>query len=85
MREEKKRYTDVESRRRQKNQLIPEEFPEGAYGSTINEHQPVQAKSTPWQPGQYRDSAYVYPDKDQHDDLPRQTPGAHPIHDEEDA
>lgn len=78
-----KRYNDVESVKRMKNQLIPEEFPEGAYGSSINKDEPVEAKSTPWQEGQYRESAYVFPHKTQHDNLPRQADGAHPIHDEE--
>lgn len=62
--------------------LIPEEFPEGAFGSAANKGAPVEGKSTPWDLGQYRDSAYVYADKEQHDDLARQTPGAHPLHDE---
>ena len=82
MREEKRKYYDMISSRRKKNQLIPEEFPEGAYGSAINEAVPVEGKSTPWEEGQYRESAYVFPHKSQHDDLPRQADGAHPIHDE---
>ena len=63
-------------------EIIPEEFPEGPFGSPINRHEKVVGKSTPWKPGQRRASAYVYPDKDQHDDLQRQMPGSHPIHDE---
>lgn len=63
--------------------LIPEEFPEGSFGSPINAEKAVFSKSTPWQKGQRRQSAFVYPDKDRHDDLPRQAPGAHPIHDED--
>lgn len=62
--------------------LIPEEFPEGAFGSQIGKEDPVFSKSTPWKKGQRRLSSYVYPDKDRHDDLPRRTPGAHPLHDE---
>lgn len=84
MREEKKKYYDMISSRRMKNQLIPEEFPEGAYGSSINTDKPVEGKSTPWEEGQYRESAFVFPHKSQHDNLPRQIDGAHPIHDEED-
>lgn len=76
-------YADFSNVEKQRHQLIPEEFPEGALGSSINKHTPVEGKSAPWQEGQYRDSAFVFPNKDLHDDLPRQTPGAHPIHDED--
>lgn len=82
MGEEKKRFEDMESYKRMKDQLIPEEFPEGPYGSSFQNDAPVERKSTPWEEGQYRESAYVYPDKSQHDDLPRQIDGAHPLHDE---
>lgn len=64
------------------SELIPEEFPEGPFGSSINRHEKVTGKSTPWKEGQRRASAYIYPDKDQHDDLPRRLPGSHPLHDE---
>jgi len=62
--------------------LIPEEFPEGSFGSPIHADQPVSGKSSPWEEGQHRRSAYIYPDKAIHDDLPRLTPGAHPLHDD---
>lgn len=65
-----------------KAELIPEEFPEGPFGSSINEDEIVTGKSTPWKKGQRRASAYVYPDKEQHDDIPRRLPGSHPLHDE---
>lgn len=81
--EEEKGYSNISNVDEQKNYLIPEEFPEGAFGSPINDEKPVYSKSTPWQEGQRRQSAFVYPDKDRHDDLPRQTQGAHPIHDED--
>jgi hypothetical protein len=82
MREEKKKYSDFESVRRFRNQLTPEEFPEGSYGSTINEDQPPESKSTPWLPGQYRESPYAFPDKSQHANLAREAPGAHHTHSE---
>jgi len=63
-------------------ELMPEEFPEGPLGSPINEHEMVEGKSTPWRKGQRRASAFIYPDKEQHDDLPRKFPGAHKLHDE---
>lgn len=77
-----KKYSNFSNVERINNFLIPEEFPEGAFGSTFNSDTPVFRKSTPWQEGQRTDSAFVYPDRDRHDGLPRQTPGAHPLHDE---
>lgn len=83
LRDKKKKYTDSETANRLKDKLIPEEFPEGAYGSAINKHEAPESKSTPWTDGQYRDSAYVYPDRAQHAETPRQADGAHPTHSEE--
>ncbi|HLR61351.1 MAG TPA: hypothetical protein VK097_02810 [Lentibacillus sp.] len=77
----KKQYSDFSNVRNQQN-LIPEEFPEGPFGSEINDDELEGSKSTPWKEGQKRESAFVYANKELHDDLPRQTPGAHPIHDE---
>ena len=78
----KRNYSDVDNARKQRNELIPEEFPEGPMGSPINAHEPVDLKSTPWEEGQRRQSAFIFPDKEQHDDKPRQAPGSHPLHDE---
>ncbi|AIF44035.1 hypothetical protein [Virgibacillus sp. SK37] len=82
MKKKDKKYSDFSNVNRLRNELIPEEFPEGTYGSSIGKEEPVFSKSTPWEEGQYRGSAFVYPDKDQHDDLPRQMPQSHPLHDE---
>ncbi|WP_404453928.1 hypothetical protein LG329_04575 [Virgibacillus necropolis] len=79
----KRNYSEVDNLKRQRNELIPEEFPEGPIGSPINDDEPIESKSTPWEEGQRRQSAFVFPDKEQHDDLPRQAPGSHPIHDED--
>ncbi|WP_217588652.1 hypothetical protein [Lentibacillus saliphilus] len=78
------RYSDFANVKKTRDALIPEEFPEGAFGSPIEQDEPVKSKSTPWEDGQYRQSAFTYADKEQHDDLPRQAPGAHPLHDETD-
>ncbi|MBY7143988.1 hypothetical protein KFZ56_13225 [Virgibacillus sp. NKC19-3] len=78
----KKDYSDFSNVDSMRNVLIPEEYPEGAFGSAVNKDEQVESKSTPWKEGQKRDSAFVFPDKKLHNDLPRQTPGAHPIHDE---
>lgn len=80
--EHNKKYSDFSTVDHVKNEMIPEEFPEGPVGSPINAEKPVSGKSTAWKEGQKRTSAFVYPDEDQHDDLPRRTPGAHPLHDE---
>lgn len=77
-----KNYSDFSNVKSMRNELIPEEFPEGSAGSPMNQDEQVEGKSTPWLKGQRRQSAYVYPYKAIHEDLPRQTPGAHPIHDE---
>lgn len=84
-RKDKKKYSDYTAARKMQKDLIPEEFPEGPVGSSINDEEPAYSKSTPWTEGQQRTSAFVYPDKEQHEDLPRKTPGAHPTHDEPDA
>lgn len=77
-----KEFSDFSNVKNIHDDLIPEEFPEGPFGSPINTEQPVSGKSSPWEKDQQRLSAYVYPYKKIHDDLPRQTPGAHPLHDE---
>lgn len=77
-----KGYSDFSNVKNRRNNLIPEEMPEGPYGSPINADEPVESKSTPWEKGQQRQSAYVFPYKELHEDLPRQVPGSHPIHDE---
>lgn len=82
MDQKEKKYSDFSNVNSQKEMLIPEEFPEGSFGSPIDQNDPVYRKSTEWKEGQQSDSAYVYPDREQHAGLPRQTPGAHPLHDE---
>jgi len=79
-----RKFSDFSNVKNMHDELIPEEFPEGSFGSPINIDQPVSGKSTPWEKGQRRQSAYIYPYKEIHDDLPRQAPGAHPLHDEPD-
>lgn len=78
-----KEHSDFSNVTKMNNELIPEEYPEGAFGSPIGADDPVFSKSTPWVEGQRRKSAYIFPDKDQHADLPRKTPGAHFPHSEQ--
>ncbi|ASS74872.1 hypothetical protein CIG75_07685 [Tumebacillus algifaecis] len=40
------------------NTLVPEEFPEGPYGATVYNDQPL-GKSSPWEPGQHTNNRYV--------------------------
>lgn len=76
------RYSEISNVENQHDSLIPEEFPEGPLGSPIRSHEPVESKSTDWEKGQQRISAYTYADKERHDDLPRRDDDAHPLHDE---
>jgi hypothetical protein len=80
--EKKERYSDMTNVEKQRNFLTSEEFPEGAYGSPYKADEPVENKSTPWQDGQQYMSAFTYENRALHKDLPRQYPGAHPPHDE---
>lgn len=76
------RFSEISNVEKMHDTLIPEEFPEGPFGSAINKHEKVESKSTEWEKGQQRSSAFTYPDKERHDDLPRRAPGSHPLHDE---
>jgi hypothetical protein len=81
--EDKAKYSDFSNVENLRNDLVPEEIPEGPYGSPINKNEPVEGKSTPWEKGQRRQSQFNYAYKDFHQDLPRQLEGAHPLHDHE--
>ncbi|MFZ7944009.1 cytosolic protein [Neobacillus sp. 19] len=78
------KYTELSTVEQQQNFLTAQEFPEGAYGSSIRKDEPVQNKSTPWKEGQRKYSAFNYEFKSLHQDLPRQMEGAHPPHDDPD-
>lgn len=74
---EKRKWRNFDNVEKQKNFIIPEEFPEGAFGSSHNKSETVRNKSTPWQEEQQQSSAFAYYDKKQHKDVPRRAPGAH--------
>lgn len=80
----KKKYSNLSNVEKQQEFLAAEEFPEGPYGSPIRAEEPVENKSTPWQEGQQYYSSFTYENRNLHQDLPRQYPGAHPTHDEKD-
>ncbi|WP_062199525.1 hypothetical protein [Massilibacterium senegalense] len=72
-------HTDLSNVETMHNFFIPEDLPEGPYGSP---HNNKLGKRTPWKPGQRPYSAFNYEFKSLHQDLPRQYPGAHPTHDD---
>ncbi len=79
--DDKKEMSNVET---QRNFLTAEEFPEGAYGAAQGKDEPVENKSTPWKEGQQYYSNFAYEFRNLHQGTPRQYPGAHPTHDDED-
>ncbi|MCY8436304.1 hypothetical protein [Bacillus haynesii] len=79
--DDKNEMSNVET---QRNFLTAEEFPEGAYGSAQGKDKPVENKNTPWKEGQQYYSNFTYEFRNLHQGMPRQYPGAHPTHDEED-
>lgn len=81
--DQKEEYSNFSNVEKQKNFLTAEEFPEGAYGSPGGGDEPVENKSTPWKEGQQFYSNFTYENRNLHQDLPRQYPGAHPTHSEE--
>ncbi|WP_335870315.1 cytosolic protein [Bacillus sp. 2205SS5-2] len=77
-------YHDFSNVEAQRNFLLPEQLPEGAYGSPRGKHMLVENKTTPWKTGLRYYSAFNYEFKGLHQDLPRQMDGAHPTHDDPD-
>ncbi|MFN2745028.1 MULTISPECIES: hypothetical protein [Bacillus] len=79
-----KKYEDLSNVETQREFLAAEEFPEGAYGAAAGKNEPVENKETPWREGQQYYSNFTYEFRNLHQGLPRQYPGAHPTHDEDD-
>ncbi|TYS67007.1 cytosolic protein [Sutcliffiella horikoshii] len=79
---EEEHYTDFSNVETQRNYIVPEITPEGPYGAPRGKDTPVENKSTPWREGQRYYSAFNYENKNLHQDIPRQHPGAHPTHDD---
>ncbi|QOY38022.1 hypothetical protein AWH56_010900 [Anaerobacillus isosaccharinicus] len=76
---DKEKYADFSNVEIGANYVIPEDTPEGPYGSPVNKK---LGKTTPWREGQRSYSAFNYEFKSLHQSLPRQDPGAHPPHDD---
>jgi hypothetical protein len=75
---EDEKYTDFSTVEARHRYIIPEELPEGPYGSPVNNE---LGKSTPWEEDQRTYSAFNYTDKSAHEETDRKYPGAHPPHD----
>lgn len=65
---------DINTASSQRNDLSPEEFPDGAYGMSA-EPDVIEGKSSPWRRGQHSPHPYGYENKRLHDGLSRQYPG----------
>lgn len=78
------KYTDFSNVEKQRDYLVPQDYPDGAYGSPFRKDEPVQNKSTPWKEGQRYYSNFNYENKSLHQELPRQMEGSHPTHDDPD-
>ncbi|MED1795944.1 hypothetical protein P4V54_25095 [Brevibacillus nitrificans] len=80
---ENEQYSELSTVESQRNEILQEEFPEGPYGSSTNRER--LGKSSEWEPGQQSTSTrFTYETRNMHQDLPRQDPSAHPIHDDPD-
>ncbi len=81
---DEKRSHEISNVEKQKNDLLPEELPEGPYGAPRGEMTPVENKNSPWEEGQRYTSAFNYENKSLHEGLPRQIDGADSPHDKPD-
>ncbi|BBI32211.1 hypothetical protein [Cohnella abietis] len=77
--EKKQPTTDLATVESQRNDLIPEEFPEGSYGSMILKES--LGKSTPWREDQRPPNRFSYENRELHAGLDRDYPGDHQLHD----
>nr|WP_254434114.1 hypothetical protein [Halobacillus sp. Marseille-Q1614] len=76
------KYTDFANVETQRSFLASEEFPEGPFGAAKGKEVPVENKDTPWKEGQQYYSSSAFENRNLHEDLPRQFPGAHVPHDD---
>lgn len=71
--EEHREYTDLSTVESQRNDTIPEEFPEGPYGSTL---QASLGKTEPWREDQRPPNRFDYENRSLHEQEERDFPGA---------
>jgi len=72
-------YRELKTVESQRNELVPEEFPEGPVGAATSYQ---LGKSSPWRPGQHAGPQFTYEMREFHEGLQREMPGSHPTHDE---
>ncbi|MBB6669688.1 hypothetical protein [Cohnella nanjingensis] len=70
---------DLSTVESQRNDLAPEEFPEGPYGADIDS--PSLGKVTPWRADQHFQSSFDYENKELHEGMSRGYPGDDPLPD----
>ncbi|GFN30974.1 hypothetical protein [Paenibacillus xylaniclasticus] len=70
--EQRRRYTDFATVESQRNDLIPEEFPDGPYGADL---QSKLGKSKPWRIDQRAANPYGYENRSLHAGMERIYPG----------
>ncbi|MCY9666110.1 hypothetical protein M5X11_14230 [Paenibacillus alginolyticus] len=66
-------FTDLETVESQRNDLIPEEFPEGPYGTSLNTES--LGKSSPWRKDQRPSNPFSYENRELHEGIKRDYPG----------
>lgn len=71
--ENRQPYKDVSTVESQRNDLIPEEFPEGPYSSGLRMES--LGKSTPWRIDQRPPNRFDYENRTLHSELTREYPG----------
>lgn len=72
--EDRAEYTDLSTVESQRNDLIPEEFPEGPYGADLKSES--LGKSSPWRREQRPPNRFDYENRDLHMENERDFPGA---------
>src|SRR5690606_19278596 len=78
--ERRKWYTDLATVESQRNEIIPEEFPDGSYGSIFAAEKTLQPKE--WREDQRSLSGFTYEYRSFHEGLDRGGyPGQHDTHD----
>lgn len=64
--------TDLSTVESQRNDLIPEEFPDGPYGTSLETES--MGKSTPWRQDQRPPNAFSYENRELHEGIKRDYP-----------
>ncbi|MCS1351788.1 hypothetical protein [Mechercharimyces sp. CAU 1602] len=80
--DEEENFQELDTVISQRSELVPEEFADGPYGAAHNEEH--LGKRTPWYKNQHASPRFTYEDRQFHEGIPRQDPGSHHIHDDED-